>query len=181
MSKIGKKPIVIEEGIEAKIDSGVLELKKGKEIILIKILPYVDADIRDGQIFLTIKNNFKQSRANWGTMGSLIKNGIVGLKEGFNKILEIEGIGYKAIMEGNTLVLNIGYSHQVKVNPPEGVKISVEKNVIKISGISKELVGKIAAEIRSLKKPEPYKGKGIKYRGEIIKRKAGKKVAATAK
>lgn len=115
--------------------------------------------------------------ANWGTMRALVNNAIIGVDRGFEKVLKIEGIGYKANLDGNSLILNIGFSHVVKFNTPEGIKIVVEKNIIKISGIDKNLVGQTAADIRAFKKPEPYKGKGIRYEGEIVKIKAGKKMA----
>jgi len=179
MSKIGKKPIVIPDNVSVKINDGFLEFKADGNTVNLKILPYIKTEIKDKLISFAPENNSKQARANWGTIRSLAYNAIIGLTQGFNKILEIEGIGYRANMEGNTLVLNLGLSHPLKFIPPEGVKISVEKNVIKISGIDKALVSQAAAKIKSFKKPEPYKGKGIKYQGEIIRRKAGKKVAGT--
>lgn len=181
MSKIGKKPIVIPDNVEVKINNGFLELKGAVGILNLKILPHINVKIENKIISFVPDNNSKQARANWGTIRSLTFNAVVGLTQGFNKVLEIEGVGFKVNMEGNILVLNIGYSHPVKFIPPENIKISTEKNTIKISGIDKFLVGETAAKIRALKKPEPYKGKGIKYRGEIIRRKAGKKVAGTEK
>ena len=121
----------------------------------------------------------KKTPALWGTIRAIIANMINGVNSGFEKKLEIEGIGFKAQIQGNELVLNLGFSHQVFFKIPDGIKIEVLKNTIAGSGISKELVGQTAANIRVLKKPEPYKGKGIRYEGEIIKRKAGKKVAGT--
>ncbi len=114
-------------------------------------------------------------------MRSLAANAIGGLTKDFEKVLELEGIGYRAVLEGTTLILNIGFSHQIKFSPPTGIKISVEKNTIKVSGISKSLVGETAAKIKHFRKAEPYKGKGIRYKGEIIRRKSGKKVAGTEK
>ena len=181
MSKIGKKQIIIPDNVEVEISGGFLKFKGNKGTTNLKILPYIKTEIKDKSIFFTPENNSKQARANWGTIRSLAHNAIIGLTEGFGKVLEIEGIGYRANMEGNNLVLNLGLSHPIKINPPEGIKISVEKNVIKISGIDKALVGQIAAKIKAFKKPEPYKGKGIRYQGEIIRRKAGKKVAGTTK
>lgn len=181
MSKIGKKPIIIPDNVEVKMNDGFLELKSAAGILNFKILPHIDVKIENKIISFTPNNDSKQTRANWGTIRSLIFNAIVGLTQGFSKVLEIEGVGFKANMEGNTLVLNIGYSHPVKFISPENIKISTEKNAIKISGIDKFLVGETAAKIRTLKKPEPYKGKGIRYRGEVIRRKAGKKVAGAEK
>jgi large subunit ribosomal protein L6 len=181
MSKIGKKPIIIPESIDVKINGDVLKLKGKSGELSLKILDGTKVEVQDKKIIVHLLDENKQSRANWGTMRALINNAVVGVEEGFEKILEIEGVGYRATTEGNNLVLNIGFSHPVKVTPPEGIKIMVEKNTIKISGIDKFLVGQTAAKIRALKKPEPYKGKGIKYQGEIIKRKEGKKAAGAAK
>lgn len=181
MSKVGKKPIIIPDNVDVKINNGFLEFKGNKGTYNLAILPFIKIEIKDKMILFAPENNSRQARANWGTMRALTNNAIIGVTQGFEKNLEIEGIGYRANMEGNTLVLNIGYSHPVRFTPPEGVKISVEKNIIKVSGIDKFLVGKTAAEIRALKKPEPYKGKGIRYQGEIIRRKAGKKMAGVTK
>lgn len=181
MSKIGKKPIVIPDNVEIKISGSFLDFKSHNGAINLKILPYIKTELKDKMIFFSPENNSKQARANWGTIRSLAANAITGLTEGFNKVLEIEGIGYRANMEENTLVLNLGLSHPIKFVSPKDIKISVEKNTVKISGIDKALVGQVAAQIRALKKPEPYKGKGIKYQGEVIRRKAGKKVAGTVK
>jgi len=189
MSKIGKKPIEIPEGISVVKNGDVLEFKKGDSAVTFKVLPYISAEISeettDGKTINTltfkVESDLNQAIANWGTTRSLASNIIKGLKEGFSKVLEIEGVGYRAIMEGDTLVLNLGFSHPVRYNAVKGVKITTEKNAITIAGQDKEAVGQTAAEIRALKKPEPYKGKGIKYRGEIIRRKQGKKVGSAAK
>lgn len=181
MSKIGKKPINIPEGVEVKIDGDFLRVKGKNGELSLKINSGVNIDLKDKEIILTAADALKQSHANWGTMRALINNAIVGVSEGFTKFLEIEGVGYRGVMEGENLVLNLGFSHPVKVMSKKGIKIVVEKNVIKISGIDKFLVGQTAAEIRALKKPEPYKGKGIRYRGEVVKRKEGKKAAGATK
>lgn len=181
MSKIGKKPIDIPSGVEVSLTDGQLEFKGKEGSLTLPVLPHLHAEIKkeDGasQLIFTAKSNIKQARANWGTMAALAKNAIVGVSQGFAKTLEIEGIGFKAGMEGNKLSLNVGYTHPVKFEPPAGIKIIVEKNQIKISGFNKAVVGEVAANIRKIKKPEPYKGKGIHYLGEVIRRKAGKKVA----
>ena len=187
MSKIGKKPILIPEGISVVEKDGILEFKKGDQAATFKILPEVKSEISEETVEgKTVKTlNFKtdstekQALANWGTTRALANNIIEGLKEGFKKVLEIEGIGYRANMEGDTLVLFLGFSHPVKYPSPKGIKITVEKNAITVSGSDKAAVGQTAAEIRAFKKPEPYKGKGIRYRGEIVRRKAGKKVGGT--
>jgi large subunit ribosomal protein L6 len=181
MSKVGKKPIIIPEGVTVKINGDILEIKGEKGELKLKILPAVKPLLKDGVLSFSLENNIKQAKINWGTMRALADNAIMGASQGFEKVLEIEGIGYRANMEGSALILYLGFSRPIKFNPPEGIKISVEKNTIKISGIDKALVGKVAAEIRALKKPEPYKGKGIKYQNEIIRRKAGKKVISTTK
>ncbi len=179
MSKIGKKLIVIPDNVDVKINDGLLEFKGKNGNLNLKIPPFIKIDIKDKTIIFTPENDLKQTISNWGTIRALSNNAIIGLTQGFEKILEIEGIGYSANMEGNTLVLNIGFSHPIKFISPEGVKIFVEKNTIKISGLNKALVGETAAEIRAFRKPEPYKGKGIRYQKEIIRRKAGKKMAGT--
>lgn len=181
MSKIGKKIIIIPDGVEVKPVDNILEIKGKNGAIKVAALPYVKFDIIDKTISFYISDNFKQAKSNWGTFRALVQNAITGVSAGFVKTLEIEGVGYRALLDGNNLILNMGFSHPVKMITPEGIKISVEKNIIKISGADKFLVGKIAAEIRAIKKPEPYKGKGIKYQGEIIKRKEGKKVAGATK
>lgn len=179
MSKIGKQPITVPEGVEVKINDGIFDLKGKAGEISVKSLPFIETKLENNVISFSVKNNSKQAKANWGTLRALVQNAITGVSEGFTKNLIIEGVGFRATMEGEFLVLNVGLSHPVKIVPPAGIKISVEKNLIKISGVDKDLVGKIAASIRAVKKPEPYKGKGIRYEKEIIKRKAGKKVAGT--
>jgi large subunit ribosomal protein L6 len=182
MSKIGKKPIIIPDNIDVKINGNLLEFKNNQgNVINLKILPYIKTEIKDKSIIFALENNSKQARANWGTIASLAFNAIFGLTSGFNRTLEVEGVGYRVNMEGENLVLNLGLSHPVKFAPPQGIKISTEKNVIKISGVDKALVYQTAAKIKAFKRPEPYKGKGIKYQGEVIRRKAGKKVAGTTK
>ncbi|MDI6717520.1 MAG: 50S ribosomal protein L6 [Patescibacteria group bacterium] len=189
MSKIGKKPIIIPEGITVEKKDGVLEIKKENQILIVNALPYIvieftaikEDDKSKNAVVFKPNSNLKQATANWGTIRALTQNAIDGLTKGFIKKLEIEGIGYRANIEGENLILNIGYSHPVKYIPKKGIKISIEKNVIIISGNEKALVGQTAAEIRAIKKPEPYKGKGIRYQGEIIKKKAGKKAGTAIK
>ena len=177
MSKIGKMPINIPTGVEVKLQDGVFDVKGKQGNLSIKLLQYLSAEIKDNIVRVSALGTHKQGRSNWGTMTALLKNAVVGVSEGFGKALEIQGVGYRASMEGNVLVLNVGFTHPIKFTSPEGIKISVEKNIIKVNGASKELVGEVAAQIRKFKKPEPYKGKGIMYKGEVIRRKAGKKVA----
>ncbi|MEK9183645.1 MAG: 50S ribosomal protein L6 [Patescibacteria group bacterium] len=180
MSKIGKKPVIIPEGVEVQKKDDFL-LFKGKEGVLeLKLLPYVNCQITGKEILFSVDKKYKQSLSNWGTIASLSKGAIQGVKEGFVKKLRIEGVGYRASMEGKNLILSVGFSHPIKFEPPASVKISLEKNIIIISGPDKALVGEAAARIRKIKKPDPYKGKGIRYEGEIIKLKAGKKAIAAA-
>jgi len=179
MSRIGKKPIKIPEGVEVKIEGDLIVVKGPKGELKNQIRPEIKIEAKDRQIEFKPKIFNKGMPALWGTYRSLIFNMMEGVTKGFEKIMEIEGVGYRAILEGKDLVLNLGYSHPLKIKAPQGIEFKVEKNIITISGIDKQSVGQVAAEIRSQRKPEPYKGKGIKYRGEIIRRKAGKKAVAT--
>ena len=181
MSKIGKKIIIIPEGISVEIKDGKIDFQNTKgEILNLKILPGVLASVQDKTLSFTIEKKNRQSRTNWGTTRSLANNAVIGLSQGFSKVLEIEGIGFRVEKDGECLVFKLGFSHLIRFDTPAGIKTEIFKNIIKISGIDKALVGKVAAEIRELKKPEPYKGKGIRYQGEIIKKKTGKKVEAAA-
>lgn len=175
MSKIGKKPIVIPQGVEVKINGSSLSVKGAKGELQKEIPHLVTVEIKDGSIEVGTKNN---DPAMWGLYRSLIQNMVLGVSNGFEKVLEFQGVGYKAVVKGKDLDLSLGFSHPILFKAPEGINFAVEKNVIRISGTDKELIGQVAAEIRSLRKPEPYKGSGIRYQGEIIKRKAGKKAVA---
>lgn len=180
MSKLAKKPIAIPEGAEVKESAGVLEIKGKGGLLIVRLLPFISAELRDKTITIKASGKHKQARANWGTNAALIKNALTGVTGGFNKMLEIEGIGFRATLEGNSLILNVGLTHPVKYAAPDGVKLKIEKGVITVSGADKSLVGLAAAQIRKIKPPEPYKGTGIHYRGEVIRRKHGKKVAGAA-
>lgn len=177
MSKLAKKPIILPEGVQAEVESGAIKFTGKEGTLSVSILEHVKLELKDRQFLIGALAHHKQARANRGTLSALIKNAILGVSQGFTKTLEIEGIGFRAQMEGVNLLLNIGFTHPVKFVPPAGIKISVEKSTIKISGVDKKLVGETAAQIRKLKKPEPYKGKGIRYSDEVVRRKAGKKVA----
>mgnify|MGYP000340530028 CR=1 FL=1 len=179
MSRIGKKQIEIPEGVEIKIEGEKVTVKGPKGEISKKFRKEIGFDIKDKKIFVIPKIESKMTKALWGTYRQILFNMIEGVVKGFEKKLEIEGIGYKASMEGENLVLRVGFSHPVVVKPPRGIKISVNNNIITVFGIDKELVGQVAANIKKVKEAEPYKGKGIKYLGEKIRRKVGKKVAAT--
>lgn len=178
MSRLAKKPIKFPEGVAVKEDAGVLFFKGPKGELKVPVLPFTKVTIGEGSAEVSTLNNIRQARTNSGTMWSLFKNASAGVSAGFSKVLQIEGIGYRAVLEGKNLMLSLGYVKPVKFEIPEGISIIVEKNIVTISGIDKQLVGETAAKIRALKKPEPYKGKGIRYKDEIIIRKAGKKVAA---
>ena len=179
MSRIGKKPIKIPEKVEV-IKEGETVKVKGPLGELCRIFKKdIEVDIKDSLITLRPQKITKEISALWGTYASHLQNMIKGVTNRFTKKLIIEGIGFKAQAEETKLVLNVGLSHPVKVEITKGLKVIVEKNLIIISGIDKEKVGKFSAEVRALKKPEPYKGKGIRYEDEIIRRKAGKKATAT--
>ncbi len=177
MSRVGKKPILIPENVEIKIEGQKVIVKGPKGELVREIRPEVKAEIRDNQIFVSPERETKKTRAFWGLTRALLANMIKGVTEGYEKKLEIEGLGFKALVEGENLVLYVGLTHPIEIKPEDkDIKFSVEKNVITVSGTDKEKVGQIASKIRKVKPPEPYKGKGIRYQGETIKRKVGKKV-----
>jgi large subunit ribosomal protein L6 len=179
MSKIGKKPILIPEGVKVEIGEEKITVSGPMGKLEKKIDPRIGIEIKEGKIFLFPKKETKETKALWGTTRSLLANLVEGVTKGFEKKLEIEGLGYRASLNGQELILEVGYSHPVKLTIPSEIKISVEKNVITLFGPDKELVGQTAAKIKRVKPAEPYKGKGIKYFGEKIRRKISKKVAAT--
>ncbi len=154
---------------------GAYVIKGPKGELTVPALAGVGVALEDGVINVSLTGDDRQARANLGTMWSLLKNAAIGVTEGFTKNLEIHGVGYRAAMEGKSLNLNLGFSHPVKFEAPAGVELSVDKNVITVTGASKEEVGQAAAVIRKFRKPEPYKGKGIRYQGEFVRMKAGKK------
>ncbi len=180
MSKIGKKLIEIPSGVVVVIEDSLIKVRGPKGELEYKIPRELKVTLMENKIAVLPIAKSKKTPALWGTIRAIIANMAAGVLDGFEKKLEIEGIGFKAQTQGNDLILNLGFSHQVFFKVPNGIKVSVLKNGITVNGISKELVGQTAANIRALKKPEPYKGKGIRYAGEVIKRKAGKKVAGTA-
>lgn len=180
MSRIGKKPITIPAGVTVTIKNGIVCVKGPKGEL--------SRSVKDNFVQVTVENNIitlasikssQEAAALWGTYASHIKNMIQGVTEGFEKKLEVEGVGYRAQLRGDTLVLNLGFSHPIEIKPKEGIAFRVEKNSITVSGIDKERVGETASYIRSLRKPEPYKGKGIRYAGEVVRRKAGKKAVSS--
>jgi large subunit ribosomal protein L6 len=177
MSRIGKKPIPMPAGVTATVESGTLTVKGPKGQLAMQLLDdLVKYEVADGEIRVTPITDAQRNRAAWGMQRTLVQNLVTGVTEGFSKVLEITGVGYRAAAQGKNLRLQLGYSHDVNFPVPEGVEVKTpDANTVEISGIDKQKVGQVAAEIRRWRKPEPYKGKGIKYRGEYIFRKEGKK------
>jgi len=180
MSRIGKQPIEIPEGVEIT----VLTPSGGKQEVKVKgpkgevssfLSDILDIKVKDKKVTVNLKSKFEKYQAVWGTSRSIIANMIEGVVKEFEKQLEISGTGYKVNLQGNKLVMSLGFSHPVEVEAPKGIEFKVEKNIITVSGVDKQLVGETAAQIRKKKKVEPYKGKGIKYVDEFVRRKEGKK------
>lgn len=174
MSRIGKQPISIPSGLDVSLNGSVLVFKKGNATKELDTKGNVNVEVKDGSITFTSKGDDRQSRAYWGTYRALANNIVIGLTAGFTRQLEINGVGYKAAAKGKVLELALGFSHPINYELPEGVEVSVEKNIITIKGSDKQVVGQVAAEVRGFRPPEPYKGKGVKYVEERIIRKAGK-------
>lgn len=176
MSRIGRKPIEIPDGVEIKIENRLVKIKGPKGEISKEIPLDIGIEIKDKEILLNPKRKTKKSGALWGLTRSLLYNDVKGVTQGFEKELELIGIGYRASVEKEKLlVLEVGFSHKVEIEVPEGINVSIKKNIITISGIDKQKVGEVAAKIRKVRPPEPYKGKGIRYVGEKVRRKEGKK------
>ena len=175
MSRIGKQPIHIPSGVQVTVDGSAVRVKGPKGELSLTLHPVVGCTHDGSTVTVTVGYpTEKNQRALWGLFQRLIANMVSGVTNGFSKTLEVNGVGFKVASSGNALTLSLGFSHPVVFQLPEGVQAGVEKNVITISGVDKQLVGETAARIRALKKPEPYKGKGIKYTDETIRRKAGK-------
>jgi large subunit ribosomal protein L6 len=176
MSRIGKKPVAIPGGVSVTIDNGTLSVKGPKGTLTLGLSDLIDYKVEEGEISVKPANDTRQARAFWGMQRTLVSNLVEGVTEGFTKVLVIKGVGYRANAQGRTLKLQLGYSHDVDLPVPEGLEVKTpDQTTIEISGIDKQAVGQFAAEIRRWRKPEPYKGKGIAYRGEFIFRKEGKK------
>jgi large subunit ribosomal protein L6 len=175
MSRIGKKPVAIPANTEVSVAEGLVTVKGPKGELHLAYKPLVTIAVKDGEVIVTPKGETVAHRSLWGTYASEIASMIQGVTTPYEKKLIVEGVGFKSELQGNKLVLNIGFSHSVELEVPEGIDCVVEKNNITITGISKEKVGQFAAVIRAKKKPEPYKGKGIRYSDEIVRRKEGKK------
>jgi len=181
MPRIGKKPVIMPAEVEVIIDGQSVTVKGPKGTLKFDFHHRVVFEKKDNQILVKVrKEDEKRSRELWGTSRVLLANMIEGVTKGFEKKLEISGVGFRAAISGKKLTLQVGFSHPVEFSIPEGIEIKVEKNIIIVSGIDKQLVGETAARIRAIKKPEPYKGKGIKYIDEVIRRKAGKVVKTAA-
>jgi large subunit ribosomal protein L6 len=182
VSRIGKKPVQIPKGVDVVLKDGSISVKGPKGELSEKIHPEIGIELKDKQVLITRKSDEKKCRALHGLWRALVQNMVVGVTEGYNKKLEIVGVGYRAEMKGTRLNLLLGYSHPILFAAPDGIKIETPTQTsVVISGIHKQLVGLVSAKIRSFRPPEPYKGKGIKYEGEYIRRKAGKAAATAAK
>ncbi len=176
MSRIGKVPVPVPAGVTASIDGKVLSVKGPKGTLTLTMRDEISYTLGDGTIAVKPANDSKQARAFWGMQRTLVENLVTGVTEGYTKVLEITGVGYRAAAQGRNLKLQLGFSHDVDFPVPEGIEVKTPDNTtVEIIGIDKQKVGQVAAEIRRWRKPEPYKGKGIKYRGEYIFRKEGKK------
>lgn len=175
MSRIGKKPVIIPDGVEVKIDGQVVTAKGPLGTETVALRPEITVKIEGNELLVCIVKDDRQSRSLWGLSRTLVDNAVQGVKTGFTKKLEIQGVGYRANMDGTNLNLVLGYSHPVLVTPPAGINIAVEANTkITVTGSNKQAVGDVAAEIRGKRPPEVYKGKGVRYEGEYVRRKAGK-------
>lgn len=174
MSRVGKLPIAIPSGVTVTIEPSEITVAGSKGTLKQFTMPGIKVEQKEGEVIVTRENDEPKVRARHGLMRALLSNMVDGVSEGFTKKLELNGVGYRVAAQGTDLKLNIGLSHEVIYNIPSGVNVAVEQNIITVSGIDRQQVGQVAAEIRALKKPEPYKGKGIKYQGERIIRKSGK-------
>lgn len=180
MSRIGKKPIPLPQGTDVSIEAHQI-IVKGKGGTLTRALhPAISVSIADGAVSVSPKSEGRLARALWGTYAAHVRNMVAGVNQPFSKKLVLEGIGYRAEVAGKDLKLSVGFSHPILMKIPEGVKVTVDKSAIVVEGADKERIGQFAASVRSQKKPEPYKGKGIRYENEVIRRKQGKKAAAAA-
>jgi large subunit ribosomal protein L6 len=180
MSRIGKKPIAIPQGVEIKIDGRKVSVKGPKGSLDFEHHVEAKVEVKDGNVIVQNIGKTKQAPAIWGTTARLIENMIKGVANGYQKQLELNGVGYRMNLQGKKLVLALGFSHPVEMELPQGIEAKIEQNILTISGIDKQKTGQFTAEIRSLKPVEPYKGKGFRYVGEVVRKKEGKKAAAAA-
>ncbi len=190
MSHIGKKPIPIPQGVDVKIDGQKVIIKGPRGELCQKISPEIKIEIKNNKIFVLLQEQInyykgklsvqkKRAKSFWGLFRALLANMVIGVNKGHEKKLEIKGLGYQAFLEENNLILKVGFTNPVKIKGKPDIKFLVEKNIITVSGINKELVGQVAAEIRKIRPPDPYKDKGIRYLGEYVRKKTGKRVATT--
>ncbi len=175
MSRIGKMPITIPKGVKVELNNNKIKVSGERGALEIKIHPDIQVKVEEDKIYVSRPSDDRFHRSLHGLSRSLINNMIEGVFSGFEKTLEIQGVGYRAALDGGKMVIQLGYSHPINVDPPKGIEFEVEKQkIIKVKGIDKQLVGETAAKIRLLRKPEPYKGKGIRYVDEVVRRKIGK-------
>jgi large subunit ribosomal protein L6 len=178
MSRIGRQPVVIPKGVTAHVQDSKVSVKGPKGELSHECPPFIQAKVKDGQIELTCGREDKQGQATYGTTRSLVANMVTGVHTGYSKDLEIQGVGFRAALQGRKLVMTLGYSHPVEFTAPEGITLKVAENTaINVSGSDKHLVGQVSARIKAFCPPEPYKGKGIRFKGEHVRRKVGKTVA----
>jgi large subunit ribosomal protein L6 len=176
MSRVGKYPVTLPQGVTAEVKNQTVAVKGKLGSLSLAFPSEIDVKVESGKVVVSKHQDTPRSRILWGTVRNNVNNMVKGVTEGFKRVLEIEGVGFKAAMQGKDLVLQIGFSHEVRFAPPQGITIKADKPTqLTITGTDKQQVGQVAAEIRGMKKPEPYKGKGIKYAGEKIRRKEGKK------
>jgi len=180
MSKIGKQPVIVPAGVTVEVSGHTVKVTGPKGTLEKHFPPEIGVEVKDGVVQVSAKGSGKYVMSLFGTIRALINNDVKGVSEGWSKKLELVGTGFKAEVMGSTLSLTVGFSHPVKIEAPEGITFKVEKMIVTVEGINRELVGQIAADIRGVRPPEPYKGKGIKYVDEVIRRKAGKAAAAKA-
>ncbi len=175
MSRIGRTPISLPQGVDFKVQDRLVTVKGSKGELKHQLPNLIEVEVKDGLVQVKRLNDTKQAKSLHGLTRALLANMVIGVSQGYTKVLELVGTGYRVAKQGSKLVISVGYSHPVEYPAPEGIAFELEgNNVIKVSGIDKQLVGQVAAEIRGIRKPEPYKGKGIRYQGEHIRRKAGK-------
>ena len=175
MSRIGKKPVPVPAGVTPSIDKGIISVKGPKGTLTMPMRDEISYTIEDGGISVQPANDTKRARAFWGMQRTMVQNLVTGVTDGFTKKLLITGVGYRAAAQGRNLKLQLGYSHDVNIDVPEGIEVKTpDATTVEISGSDKQKVGQLAAEIRQWRKPEPYKGKGVRYAGEVVRRKAGK-------
>ena len=175
MSRIGRVPIDVPSGVDVKVDGAAVTVKGPKGELNLTVANPIEVKLEDGQILVTRPNDERESRSLHGLTRTLIQNQIIGVTEGYSKGLEIVGTGYRVAQNGNSLEFALGYSHSITVDPPAGISFTIDGNTkLAVHGIDKQQVGEVAANIRKLRKPEPYKGKGVRYAGEVVRRKAGK-------